>query len=205
MPRRKKLMLEEWREIADAPCYWISNLGRVAKGDNAPEYEITVSETNDQYHEMVVRLHIDGKWRRRHVSKLVYSAFSDDPPQYDDFRTHCIDGNRRNCRIDNLGTALPQSLQRTDEQVTAYEQWCLPSIKRYIKQNEVNSIGNGFDVDDFIGNASLFLWKYLPLYNPRRTFIAWGRKYIRMAFLKELESHNKRRKWETIYEPEEKK
>lgn len=189
MPKGKRVLFEEWRRAPDCPGYWVSNLGRIARGNNAPEYELKVSESQDKYKEPICRLSIDGKLRTRHLSRLVYIAFSDDPPQFKNFRTYALDGNRKNCRIDNLGTALPQSKARTAEQIKAYEAWCTPSIKRYIAQQKLNDVGRGFDVDNFIGEASLLLWKYLPGYNPRTKFITWGRKYMRFAFLKEYNRH----------------
>lgn len=186
----KPLLLEEWKEIEGFPGYKISNLGRVASPLGR---ELNIQHTGDKYKEAYIVLTVGGKRCSRHIAQLVYLHFSEKKMKYQGSQVLHIDGNPDNNRIDNLRTALTVQDAVTEEQRRVYEEWCLPSIKLVIKQQNINALQ--IDVDNFIGEAALALWKYLPLYDPKRyKFITWAKRYIRWALLKELEKKSKYKK-----------
>jgi hypothetical protein len=182
----RKLLIEEWREIEGFPKYKISNLGRVAKGDR----ELKIMKTADKFKESYVVLHKDKKRHKKHIARLVYETFSEKKMKYETCRVLFSDGDKDNCRIDNLYVVLVQGNEPTEEQIKAYEEWCLPSIKKFIKDRGLNKMN--VDVDGFIGEAAFFLWKYLPLYKPQKSsFLSWGKRYINFAFCKECDRAKK--------------
>lgn len=186
MSREKQI--EEWRSIDDFPNYKVSNLGRVANGDRV----LKIMKTADKYPKSYVELFRNKKRYRKLISRLVYQAFSEDKMKYNNCRVYHIDGNKDNCCFSNLRASLTDMQNPTDEQIKAYEKWCFPSIKTFIKDKELKD--SKIDVDDFIGESSLILWKYLPLYKPQQTsFITWSKKYLRYALLKEVTISRKAR------------
>lgn len=186
MRKGRKLLLEEWREIEGFPNYKVSNLGRVANGDR----ELKIMKTADKFKESYVVLHKDKKRHKKHISRLVYEAFSDKKMKHNTCHIIFLDDNKDNCRIDNLRVALTEDDEPSEEQIKAYEEWCFPTIKKFISDKKMNEMN--IDVDDFMGEAALILWKYLPLYKPQeRSFISWGKRYINFAFLKEYERARK--------------
>lgn len=180
--------MEEWRNIVGFPNYKVSNLGRVANGERV----LKIMKTADKYPKSYVELFINKKRHRKLVSRLVYEAFSDDKMKYDNCRVYHIDGNKNNCCFSNLRASLSETQNPTDEQTKAYEKWCFTTIKTFIKDKDLKDAN--IDVDDFIGESFLILWKYLPLYKPQQTsFITWSKKYLRYALFKELTISRKAR------------
>lgn len=190
MPSKRKLLIEEWRQIEDFPKYKISNLGRVARGDR----ELKVMTTADKFKESYVILCKNKTRYKRSIARLVWLTFSDTKMKYTTSHVLHFDRDPQNNRIDNLFVALTVDCKPSKEQVAAYEKWCLPSVRKYIKDQGLRQMH--IDVDNFVVEATLFLWKYLPLYRVgESSFLAWGYRYIRYAFLKEVE---KQRKYEGI-------
>lgn len=185
MRKGRKLLLEEWRDIEGFPNYKVSNLGRISNG----EHELKVMKTADKFKESYVVLYKDKKRHKKHIARLVFDAFSEHKMKYDTCHIIFLDNNKNNCRLDNLRVALSEDDEPSEKQIKAFEKWCYPTIKKFIKDRGLNDMN--IDVDNFIGEASLFLWKYLPLYKPEKSFISWGKKYINFAFLKECEKAKK--------------
>lgn len=178
----KKLLIEEWKEIEDFPGYLISNMGRVASPLGK---EIRIYASRDKFKESMVDLFRNQKKYKRSVAKLVYTHFSDKKMKYKNGYVVHIDGDKFNNRIDNLKTALVEGDEASPEQLEAFEKWCYPSIKKCITQWNANR--KGIDVENFMQEAALLLWKYLPSYDPKHyKFLTWGKKYINWAFLIEL-------------------
>jgi hypothetical protein len=91
-------MLEEWRIIEGLDNYEISSFGNVdsrkTSGPRRPS-------RNKQGVEMMTFFQ-DGHYVTRAVSLLVANTFLQEPPR-DDFTTPIhLDGDRSNCRVDNL-------------------------------------------------------------------------------------------------------
>lgn len=180
--------MEEWRIIEGFENYKVSNLGRVANGERM----LKIMKTSDKYPKSYVELFKDKKRYRKLVSRLVYQAFSNEKMKYDNCRVYHIDGDKDNCCFYNLRASLRETQNPNDEQIKAYEKWLFATIKTFIKDKNLKD--SNVDVDDFIGESSLILWKYLPLYNPQQTsFITWSKKYLRYALLKEVTISRKNR------------
>ena len=130
----------------------------------------------DHYGSPHVTIRINGKRVNLSISQVVYKTFIGETNG-----RHIIhkDGNNYNNSVDNL-YIVPSNL--SDKQLADYEKWALPSVKKFIAQKKINSI-KGFDTDNFIGEACLYLFKYLSLYKPDKyKFITWGNRYINWAF-----------------------
>lgn len=96
-------MLEEWRVIAEAPAYAVSNLGRVRRV--APDkfnrpMRVLRTPLNDKGYPNL-NLHIDGKQYLRRVHQLVCTAFHGPKPT-DKHECRHLDGDPLNNRADNL-------------------------------------------------------------------------------------------------------
>lgn len=91
-------MLEEWMVLTDFPDYAVSNYGYV-KNLNTGK---TLSRSPVQYGMLTVALMNDGQQYRRSIATLVAEHFIEGPPR-EDFNTPIhLDGDRANCRADNL-------------------------------------------------------------------------------------------------------
>lgn len=128
------------------------------------------------YGSVIVHTHIKSKHYALNVGQAVYKAFGDLKINRVVFHK---DGNQWNNAIENL-YVIP--FEATDKQRAEYEVWAIPSVKKFIRKNNLNYI-KGFDVDDFFGEALLVLWKNLSLYREGTKFVSWAWKYIRMTFL----------------------
>lgn len=88
----------EWSPIPDFPGYSVSNLGRI-RNDRADRI---MALQRNQHGVVHVGLFRDGKQHKRAVALLVCEAFLPPPtPPTFDTPIH-LDGDRTNCRIDNL-------------------------------------------------------------------------------------------------------
>lgn len=91
-------MQEEWMQLEEFPDYAVSNYGYVqntARGRS-------ISRSAVQYGMMTVAMMLDGRQYRRSIATLVAQAFLPPPPR-EDFNTPIhLDGDRKNCRADNL-------------------------------------------------------------------------------------------------------
>lgn len=91
-------MLEEWLPIEEFDDYVVSNYG-VVKNALTDRY---MALTLVQYGMPTVAMMKDGTQYRRSLAGIVARAFLDAPPR-EDFNTPIhLDGDRRNCRVDNL-------------------------------------------------------------------------------------------------------
>jgi len=90
-------MLEEWLPVEGFPGYYVSNLGRVMKEDGR-----FLKLSPNQSRVYTVALFIEGHAIRRAVSLLVAHAFVGEPPEPRFTTVMHLDGDRANCRADNL-------------------------------------------------------------------------------------------------------
>lgn len=91
-------MQEEWLPVENFPDYVVSNFGYV---QNAMTGRF-MSRSPVQHGTMTVAMMRNGRQYRRSVSGLVAQTFLELPPR-DDFNTPThLDGDRNNCRVDNL-------------------------------------------------------------------------------------------------------
>lgn len=91
-------MLEEWLPLELFPDYAVSNYGYVKNLRN----DKLLTRSPVQYGMLTVALMHDGQQFRRSIATLVAQTFLEEPPR-DDFNTPIhLDGDRANCRADNL-------------------------------------------------------------------------------------------------------
>src|ERR1035437_7091866 len=91
-------MLENWAVIHNIENYEISTLGNI--GSRKTDGSRTVSQNRQGVPKMT--FYQDGHYITRSVALLVAETFLPDPPR-DDFTTPIqLDGDRSNCRVDNL-------------------------------------------------------------------------------------------------------
>lgn len=126
---------------------------------------------------VIVDTNINYKRAILYVAKAVYETFGAEQQAVTRKIRH-RDGNPWNNDISNLA-AIPWT--RTAETVQEYEKWAISSVKRYVAERALNSI-RGFDVDNFIGDALLLLWKNLGMYKAGNKFVTWAWKYCELAF-----------------------
>lgn len=125
---------------------------------------------------VIVHTRLNYKSSAINIAQAVYKAFGDYKIHRKVFHK---DGDQWNNAIENL-YVIP--IEATSKAKAQYEQWAIPSIKKFIRKNNLNYI-KGFDVDDFIGEALFVLWKNLSLYREGTKFVSWAWRYIRLAFL----------------------
>lgn len=119
------------------------------------------------------------------LSRLVYIHFADCIPT-NDFEIQYKDGNRLNCRFDNLKLAFGVP---TAEQIQIYNDnvfSCVQSICS--KSSWWGYRKNGFDMENCIAESYCLIWKYLSQYNPEYSFYGFCKRYVRVAFLNEYKN-----------------
>lgn len=90
--------MDEWREIPDFPGYAVNDKGEVASHKTGH----VLSLNYNQYGIASAGMYVEGKLHRKSVALLVAENFLS-PPKRDTFDTPThLDGDRRNCRADNL-------------------------------------------------------------------------------------------------------
>lgn len=92
-------MREQWRELRDFPNYAVSDLGRVMNTFT----DLVKHPSKNQQGILMVNFSIKNQQHVRSVAVLVASTFLDNIPRPDHFDTPIhLDGNKENCRADNL-------------------------------------------------------------------------------------------------------
>jgi hypothetical protein len=101
--------METWKPVPNAPCYQVSDLGRVRLSDG----RISAAGRNSRGYPNV-RLVIDGVSRTVYVHRLVAGAFLGPPPSAKHTHVAHCDGSTDNNRADNLrwATAVENSADR---------------------------------------------------------------------------------------------
>lgn len=91
------MLAEEWTSVPDFPEYSISNYGRV----RSIRLDRLLAWSPIYYNIPTVGMMRDGVQMRRSVPVLVCRAFIPQPAPHFDTPIH-LDGDRTNCRVDNL-------------------------------------------------------------------------------------------------------
>ena len=91
-------MVEEWREIDEAPLYEVSSHGRVRNRLNGSKLVVTDNGSGRK----IVGLRNNGKRLVRSVAILVARHFLPDPTGDNNLSPMHKDGDLSNCRADNL-------------------------------------------------------------------------------------------------------
>jgi hypothetical protein len=155
---------EEWKEIEWFPPYSVSSMGRIRNDDTG-----RILETNlNQYQVLFVGLMRDGRQHHRSVAKLVAHAFID--PPYRSFDTPInLNGDRRDCRVENLALRPRWFAVKYNQQFRERYDYGFPNRVRNEKTGEIyeNSwecaIANGLLERDLV--MSIFNRTYVwPLY-----------------------------------------
>ena len=120
------------------------------------------------------------------VSQLVYKYFGKDVPNCD-FKVRHIDGNVYNLRIDNLKI---YETNKTQQQIEVYNKLVIPTCK-HIFFNSSYAKDSSLDIDNILGNAYMFVWKYLGNYDITKSFYIFCLKYVKVACITEYKNSRK--------------
>lgn len=191
-------MEERWKKLKPPfDDYQISNFGRI-KNKHGKEIKPCMHKSVDKYVYPMVHINIRRKdGNARMLSSLageVYKAFGDGNCP-DKLIVYHRDGDKLNCRIDNLFIAKGLTTPPTKEQVEIYESQVIPCVKHIIKKRKFNDYAYMIDVDNIIGESYLKIWKYLSQYKTETSFYQFCKRYVEYAFLEEW----KRKKKEQEY------
>lgn len=91
-------MQEQWRPVREFPHYLVSSLGQVQNSRTGQ----VLRRTLNQQGILRVNLVMDGNVFTRSVNVMVAQAFLPKPPRADFITAIHLDGNKSNCRVDNL-------------------------------------------------------------------------------------------------------
>jgi hypothetical protein len=94
------LFLERWRSVVGFPNYEVSSLGRVRSRRNQTALKPGLSGKGQSKYLCVSLSGSGGRPRTRLIHQLVLEAFAGPRPK-DSVARH-LDGNRMNCRVENL-------------------------------------------------------------------------------------------------------
>jgi hypothetical protein len=142
--------VETWRDVAWAPAYSVSSWGRV----RGPRAMLSASCDDGYPHVSIVT---EDRIRTTRVHKLVAYAFLGKPP-FDEAMVAHNDGNKLNCRIDNIRWASGVENQRdrhrhgthvcgSEVHGSKLTEGDIPLIRRRIASGErYPSIANDFGV-----------------------------------------------------------
>jgi hypothetical protein len=126
-------MQETWRPLDEFPNYAVSTFGRVINTST----DLIKRGTCNQAGILVVNLRAENRQHIRSVAVLVVNAFMDDPrrPPHFDTPIH-LDGNKRNCRVDNLQWRPRWFARKYHQQFSDYERKFRFGIKRPVRNVE---------------------------------------------------------------------
>lgn len=131
-------MRQEWRRIDDFDGYDVSEDGDVYNSFNEKLLTKTINQQGIPT-VALVKDFIDGKQRRRSVPLLVAKAFLPDPPS-EHFNTPIhLDGDRSNCRANNL-TWRPRWFA-----IKYHQERCIEPFPNWVRPFEVIETGEIFD------------------------------------------------------------
>lgn len=198
-------MEELWKNLKPPfDDYSISNFGHIRnkRGKEIKPYAHQSSKNNADYVYPMVHINIRRKGQKmRMLSSLsgeVYKAFGDgDCP--DGIVVYHRDGDKWNCRIDNLFVAKAYTTPPTQEQVEIYESQVIPCVKHIIKIRKFNDFADIIDVDNIIGESCLKIWIYLSQYKDGTSFYQFCKRYVEFAFLEEWKKKAKEREYVKNY------
>ncbi len=123
----------------------------------------------------------DKKPHLRHLNNLVYRLFKDDYVK--GARVYHIDGNIRNCAVENLKISRAYTALPTAEQLVEYEKNIMPCLKDFFsKQKWFNLEKCGMDIDNVLSESYLLCYKYLATYKPGTSFYKWCSERARWVF-----------------------
>ena len=191
-------MEELWKNLKPPfDDYSISNFGHI-RNKRGKEIKPCAHKSTDEYVYPMVHINIRRKdGNARMLSSLageVYKAFGDGNCP-DRMKVFHRDGDKWNCRIDNLFISTGLTTPPTKEQVEIYESQVIPCVKHIIKIRKLNDFADIIDVDNIIGESYLKIWKYLAQYKIETSFYQFCKRYVEYAFLEEW----KRKKREQEY------
>ena len=193
-----KKMEEEWKKLKPPfDDYQISNFGRI-KNRHGKEIKPYAHKSIDEYVYPMVHINIRRKdGNARMLSSLageVYKAFGDGNCP-DRMKVFHRDGDKWNCRIDNLFISKGLTTPPTKEQVEIYESQVIPCVKHIIKIRKLNDFADIIDVDNIIGESCLKIWIYLSQYKDGTSFYQFCKRYVEFAFLEEWKKKAKEREY----------
>lgn len=92
-------MKEKWKQYGHTP-YWVSNWGGFKKQLSARKWRFLNTAARDKRGYVKLTLTIDGKPQNMYLHKLVAELFIPNPHSLP--QVNHKDGNKANCRVDNL-------------------------------------------------------------------------------------------------------
>lgn len=186
LPQKKKM--EEWKDYYG---YKVSNKGRVLNRYGREVKGYVQKERGYEYRKIILRIN---KVRTcLHLNTLVCRLFN--PNYQENARVYNLDGDINNCAIENLKLSKAYTAKPTEEQIAVYEKEVFACVKHYFKiQGWIESQKFGIDIDNAMGNAYLWIFKYLPAYTIGTSFYCFCAKYCRIAFKYEYKSEKKQQK-----------
>ena len=169
--------MEEWK---DYHGYKVSNKGRVVNRFGREIFGEMRKSKGYEYHSIVLR--INKKRTRKNINVLVCELFNSDYKK--GARVYQIDGDKKNCAIDNLKISRAYTAKPNAQQVEKYTNSVMNCVKHYFKNRGwIEAQKYGIDIDNALGNAYVLIWKYLPSYKEDKSFYSFCAKYCRFAFL----------------------
>ena len=102
-----------YKRIEKHPNYFVDDLGFVYRDRCGIACMLTPDMSNGY-----ARVDLDGT--NEYVARLVLEAF--DPSPFTGLRVFYIDGNKTNCRLDNLAWLTPSEVQRYSQYTLDYRQ-----------------------------------------------------------------------------------
>jgi hypothetical protein len=123
-----------------------------------------------------VKLSIHNKGYIVSIRRLVYTTFVGQIPK--GRYIYHKDGDPNNYNLDNL---LVYDKEISEEQKAIYVDKIEKAIHWFCYKHKIRD-NNGFDVENFKGEARLQVYLYLSGYDTRRSFTAWAWRYIGYAF-----------------------
>lgn len=172
---------EIWKVVERLPKCEISNMGRLRNTESKQLYRLHL-----HYGCPSAIVRCKGKRISLHIAQEVWRAFGTGKATTHMHVLH-RDRNNTNCRFDNLYVAMDGNAKVQQWQVDLFLEKARTVIMCELKKMGFTSGRYGWDVDNIIGDALYFGWKYLPTLKSDSftLFYLYMKKCLKWAIAKE--------------------
>lgn len=197
-------MEEQWKNLKPPfDDYSISNFGRI-RNKKGQEIKPTAHCCGKDKKYAYPTIHLCIRRNKQNIYKYtslageVYKAFGKGKIPDRVIVSH-IDGDKWNCRIDNLHISKGYTTPPTEEQVKIYEEQVIPCVRHIVGRRRFFDYANLIDVENIMGESFLKIWIHLSQYPLDKSFYGFCKRYVEFAFKEEWAKRMKEREYITYY------
>lgn len=192
-------MEELWKPLAPPFDKWcVSNFGRIKNGKGSFIKPFAHNSNGSVYPFVHIIIRRKDCYARLMLSlnRAVYERFGENYQQ--GITIYHKDGDKFNCRIDNLYISKGYTEKATEEQINIYTNTVIKCVKHIVGIKKLNCY-YWLDVDNIMGEAYLLIWKHLSQYKVGTSFYMFCKRYVDWVTIAQWKK-DKKRLYELSYE-----